>query len=349
MRPSSPVTGGVQSASTQDTNSLHLGQVGFGVSLDEEEQGQGSMHTGRVTDDGGVGLFVADDDHTIRAKDFDTLVVAVHCPATVVDAADCAIAIPQGDQGGIDVAGFADGGINQHAAGCKHGVNLVIQQESGHVEVVDGLIEEDAARDLDVGDRWGFRITAGDTHDVGNTDLAGCNHISSPLEIGIEATIESDLELDSGLFHCCQRFVYLDQIKMNRLFTEDVFASLGAFLDQAGVCVGAGANNDGIDAWILKDIPVVLLGIGDVEIRSQSFGGREVNVRHGHQIHVGNAMRQMLAVQATDPSGSDESDVEFLGHTCPRYSVAYCVFRLFGNAQRNTQHIQIPSARSSAA
>ena len=54
--------------------------------------------------------------------------------------------------GGVDVPGLADARIDQHAPGGVDLGDLAAHQEAGHVEVVDGHVEEDPARDLDVFD-----------------------------------------------------------------------------------------------------------------------------------------------------------------------------------------------------
>ena len=56
-----------------------------------------------------------------------------------------------------------------------HGLNLddVAGEVAGHVEVVDGHVAEEAARDLDVLDRRRRRIAAGDHDLLELADLAG--------------------------------------------------------------------------------------------------------------------------------------------------------------------------------
>ena len=73
----------------------------------------------------------------------------------------------------------------------------------------------------------GAGIAADDVQQRGRADLAADDRLAHAGEVGIEAAVEADLQLDAGLLDRRQRLVDLGQVEGDRLFAEDVLAGLG--------------------------------------------------------------------------------------------------------------------------
>ena len=78
----------------------------------------------------------------------------------------------QDDDGGVDVAGLADGGIDERRAEGGDGDRLLAEHEARHVEIVDHHVAEQAAGARDIGDRRRRGIARGDLHQFDRADRA---------------------------------------------------------------------------------------------------------------------------------------------------------------------------------
>ena len=68
----------------------------------------------------------------------------------------------------------------------------------------------------------------------GVADLALGDQVAHALEVGVEAAVEADLQLDACLVDGRQRAVDPRQIEVDRLLAEDVLARRGGLLDRSG-------------------------------------------------------------------------------------------------------------------
>src|SRR5258708_7259230 len=98
---------------------------------------------------------------SFAAKDFNPLVVAIDGFTTVINGANRTTLELQRDQGSINIPGCANGWVNHHATSSIDFVNIA-QQEARHVKILDGHVEEDAARHLHILNRRRGRVAADD-------------------------------------------------------------------------------------------------------------------------------------------------------------------------------------------
>ena len=73
-------------------------------------------------------------------------------------------------------------------------------------------------------------------------------------EVGVEAAVEADLELDAGLGDGGQGGVDLGEAMVDGLLAEDVLAGAGGADDEVGVRVGGRADEDGVDVGVVQDL-----------------------------------------------------------------------------------------------
>ena len=95
---------------------------------------------------------------------------------------------------GVDVAGVADGLVDEGRPGGADLDDGVADEEPGHVEVVDHHVPEQAAGALDV--RHGRRrgIARGYLHEFDGSDAAAVDLVPQAPERRVEAAIEADHE-----------------------------------------------------------------------------------------------------------------------------------------------------------
>jgi hypothetical protein len=179
---------------------------------------------------------------------------------------------------------------------------------------VDSHVQEHAARDLDVGDRRRRRIAADDVQQGGLADLAAPDRIMNPTEVGVEAAIEADLQLDAGPVGRGQRAVDLGQRMGNGLFAKDVLARVGCLFDETRMGVGPGADQHCIDCRVAQHVAVVGGGVRYLELIGKLLGGGCVDVRHSQQLCCWNAIGQRCGMHLADAPRADQADVQCVHH-----------------------------------
>ena len=177
---------------------------------------------------------------------------------------------------------------------------------------MDHHVEEDPARDLDVGERRRRGIAADDVQNVRLTDLARPDQLPDPPVVGVEAPVEADLQFHARLPHRRERLVDQRQIQGDRLFTEDVLSGGGRLHDHLGVGVGARADGHGVDGAVVEQPAVIIGADGHVKIGGAFLGCALDDVRHGGHPRPRNAKRQVLRVEPPDPARADDAELNLL-------------------------------------
>ena len=83
-------------------------------------------------------------------------------------------------------------------------------------------IVEDTAGYLNIGYRRRLRITGGHFNQIDLANLALLYHIVYSAMVVVKATAETNLQLDTCILCRVDCFMYLIQIIVNRLLTEDM-------------------------------------------------------------------------------------------------------------------------------
>ena len=175
---------------------------------------------------------------------------------------------------------------------------------------MDGHVQEDSARGLHVLGGRGFGVPAGDADQVGRSDPAGSHGLPRLVKAGVEAPVESDLQLHFVVPNGLQGIVDLLQIQGQRLFAEDVLPRKGRLTDQLGMGGRAGADEDRVDGGVLHDARLLLGVRGNPEIGGAALGGLPGNVHHGRQVGFRDAAGQVVGVDSPDAACTDQAQVE---------------------------------------
>ena len=135
------------------------------------------------------------------------------------------VSVLQGYHSGVGVAGFLDGGVEVLA----YGVNLgdVVQEETSHVEVVDGHVAEDTAGDLYVLGRRGGGVAGDDQQGLQVTDLAVGNSLVQGGEGGVEAAVEAEHNRNLYGVQLSLGSLNVLHVQSNGLLAQHCLASLG--------------------------------------------------------------------------------------------------------------------------
>src|SRR5579883_2652294 len=128
----------------------HLGHEALAVSLGKEMQRQISPHAVGIADDGCVWITVLEAYGPLAAQHLYALIVAIRGMAAVADRADDPVREAQEHNGVGNIASSGDiRGIERMGEGA-HLLHLAADQITGHVKIMNGHVEENAARDTDV-------------------------------------------------------------------------------------------------------------------------------------------------------------------------------------------------------
>ncbi len=100
----------------------------------------------------------------------------------------------------------------------------------------------------------------------------------------------------------------------DRLLAEDLLARRGCFFDESGVGVGGGADQNGIDAFVIQDAPIILVNCRDRKPGSHLLCGLHKDVGHSQQVCLWYTVGQVLSMQPADPSRTDDAKVHPLFH-----------------------------------
>ena len=99
------------------------------------------------------------------------------------------------------VATFSIAGFDPHTGDRVDRGRLGAGLVARHVKIVDGHVEEQAARDRDVVQRRGPRIATGDAQDLWGADAARGRDTAYFSEVRIEAPVEADLQGHAGALY----------------------------------------------------------------------------------------------------------------------------------------------------
>src|SRR5258707_2780085 len=155
-----------------------------------------------VADDGCVRIVVLGLHHPRATKNLGPLVVTVGRAAAVLDRADYPVSKFQNRDGSIHVTNGADRLVHQHA---RRGVDLfylAADEKAGHVEVVNGHVQKQSTRDLDVSNRRWRGVATHNVQLPRPANFALLDGLAHATEIRVEAPIEADLEYHPGSLNC---------------------------------------------------------------------------------------------------------------------------------------------------
>ena len=248
--------------------------------------------------------------HATAAEGLDPLVVAVDGTTADVDRGEAAVLVGENDDGGIDITGLPDRGINPNAAEGVDRLDLATGHIAGHVEVVDRHVVEDAARDLDVGDRRRGRITAGDVDDLDITVRTIGNGIGNRLVGRIEPAIEADVQWNAGSLDRCERPVDFSDVEADRLFAEDRPTGFGRRDHDVDVGVGGGADRDrvGVDRQCGFEVG----GDGNAKFDTDVRGRFSDDIEHADDLGAGDPAVKISGVHGTDSATAEHDETN--GH-----------------------------------
>ena len=135
------------------------------------------------------------------------------------------VSVLQGYHSGVGVSGFLDGGVEVLA----YGVNLgdVAQEETSHVEVVDGHVAEDTAGDLYVLGWRGGGVAGDDQQGLQVADLAVGNSLVQGGEGGVEAAVEAEHNRNLYGVQLSLGSLNVLHVQSNGLLAQHGLASLG--------------------------------------------------------------------------------------------------------------------------
>ena len=124
------------------------------------------MTTFRVEDDGRVVMMVLRGHHSFGTEHFHSLVVPIGRLAAVVDNGHRAALVAHPHHGRIEIPRLFDLWIDQHGSTSEYLLDGRINEEPGHVEVMNGHVEEDPTADSYVIQRRWLRISRGDAEQM---------------------------------------------------------------------------------------------------------------------------------------------------------------------------------------
>ena len=253
MSPSSPLGLSGLPSRTAVTKASSSPAIGLGIALEEEGQRRiGGVAVAIGAGDGG-GVTVAGGEQSLRAMHLDALVVAIGGAARIGDLGDPAGRGLEQHGGGIDVAGLADGRIDQIGADGMDLDRLLAEQEARHVEIVDHHVAIETAGALDIAHRRRAGIARQDGDQLDAAGLAGRDAAVHIGEARIEAAVEADHQLALGRGDDLQAGLDARRIEADRLLAEDGLAGLDGALDEIGMGVGRRADGNRTDRLVVHD------------------------------------------------------------------------------------------------
>ena len=184
----------------------------------------------------------------------DALVITIGGAARIGDDCDFAGLAVQGCGGRIDIASFAN--ISIHQNGCRRcdRDDFVVQQEAGHIEIVDHHVTEQAAGTFNIVDWRRARVTRCDLNKLHLTDLTGINTGPNISEMRVKAAIETDHQFCFVFGNHLETGTNTLSAQINRLFAENGLSGLCGLFDLVRVHVCGGADQHGLNGLIGKDL-----------------------------------------------------------------------------------------------
>src|SRR5260370_14942595 len=165
------------------------------ITFDEEMKWEISSHAAGITNDCVVRVVVVASASPRTAKQPHKLVIAIDGMAAVADCANDAVLKSQHDNCIVCIADRGDVRIAYSAGLGKDLLYFVSNQETGHIEVMDRHVEEDAAGDSNILNRWRGRVTADDMNKKRLADLSLFPGLSTTGQIAVKEPHESPFQL----------------------------------------------------------------------------------------------------------------------------------------------------------
>ena len=212
----------------------------------------------------------------------------------------------QGDHGGVEVPGGLD--LRVEVLPDRADLDDVAEQETGHVEVVDGHVPEDAAGLGDIAGGRRGRIPADDRDLLHGADLAGRGAGLNLGKPGVEAAVEPDHHGGRALAEGGDAVIHAGQVQVDRLLAHDLLARRIGGQNVLDVQRRRGPDDHRIDGVVGPDVVDIQGGPGAVR-RGQPR--RPLPERVGDEREPGAGVRgDGGGVDRTDPTGADDGDVE---------------------------------------
>src|SRR5690606_18835423 len=104
-----------------------------------------------------------------------------------------------------------------------------------HIEVMYRHIEEDAARNLNVFNRGGGRVTTDNMHQMWFADFAVYDGLLYAPVVRIESPVKPNLQLYASFFNRLKRCVDPAEVIINRFLAKDVFSGFRCFNNNIGM------------------------------------------------------------------------------------------------------------------
>jgi hypothetical protein len=143
------------------------------------------------------------------------------------------------------------------------------------------------------------------------TNFAGSDQLMNLFEVGIKAPIEANLQLDPGRFDCLKRLVDFCQVKGNRFLAEYKLSGSGGFLDQLGMGVGAGTDDDRFDGFIIENVMIIGGDGWNTVIGSTASGGFRLDIGNGQNLRLRNTISQILGMHPANATRTDDANGQY--------------------------------------
>lgn len=244
------------------------------------------------------------DGHAVaRAEDLRPDVVAERVVARHVEDRERPVPHPQGGDCGVHVAVLPEHLEAAHRAVGVDLLDLARRKPPDDVEVVDGEVAEEPARDRDVRLVGRRGVVAGEADQVDGAELARLDQPPRGPVGGVEAALEPDLEGDPGPLGVGGDGLALGEVEGERLLAEDREPAGRPGPDEPGVGVRRRCDDE-------------RLGPGDRGLdrvdrrcavrRGQAAGPLPIDV--GDQELDAAELGEEPGVQLPDPAGAEERD-----------------------------------------
>jgi hypothetical protein len=153
-------------------------------------------------------------------------------------------------------------------------------------------------------------------HQAGLADFAADNGLADTGEVGVEAPVESDLELDSCSLDRSESSVDFLQVEGDGLLAEDVFTGCRGLHDEISVRVGGGADQHSVDFWVGEDLCAGGGNGGNVAVGSQGLRSLSIDVGNGDYHGFRHAESQRFSMDAPDASSAYDSEMKLFHVQC---------------------------------
>ena len=237
------------------------------------------------------------------------LIVTVMSGTAVINHAQCAVLKLHHNDCGVYIVILIIACTGQRCAVSGNLGYFAACQITNHIEIMNGHIHEDAARNLDVVHGLMVWVTGSYLDNVRLAQSARSNGITNHLVIVIEAANKAYLQLDAGFLDCVQSFLNLVQLGINRLLTECMLAGLCSADNELCVGVGGRANKHCIDGRIGEDLFRIIVALFNAHICSPCAGCIvHKRICYSIQLCFRNGMRQIFTMQLADASCAQQTN-----------------------------------------